>query len=141
MDKYSFNFTGVIRNDIDIHECIEYDKLLKDNRGSKVIVSIKILGKNKTKENLGYYWGYVVKEVQKKLYDIGVIKSLRGVDDYLREQIIITSDTSYSLIGKKLSRIKRISELDNTELSEYLFQLKIWCSNELSLYIKDPDKD
>jgi len=122
-----------------IHENSKYRDYLSIIRGRDVIITIRPLGSDKRKGNLGYYWGVVLKEVQTYLTDYGYFNlTLRDIDDMLREQITITNDVRFNTLGELFRNEKRISDLNNEELSDYLFFVKIWCAENLQLYIKDP---
>jgi hypothetical protein len=123
-----------------IHEKDIYAEILtnQDNRGRRGIMTIQFLGKEKSQQLLGYYWGVVVKDVQKYMYDKGECMTGRQIDEMLREQVILTSDIAYTLLGEELEKVKRISDLDNKTLAEFIYQVKIWAAENLNLYIKDP---
>lgn len=137
----TFNGTGIISDKLRFYELNELKDFISKFQGQRFTYEIKVQGKKKSDQLLGYYWYVVIPKMKKGFFDIGYYYGKKEKVDYECRKLCDLYDekTKDDLSGYE-KRLKRISELDLSELYEYIFILKIIAAEYLNVYIDDPYK-
>ena len=122
----------------------QYDmvKFCKENSGKAVIGTLRVFELGTTKALRGYYFIVVVPKVRYELYEQqGLSYTEAQTEVYLREQFPFMYNEEANVdTGKYESILRGISELNNSEMYQYIEFIKMWCAEHLSMYIEDPIK-
>lgn len=115
----------------------EANKMFKDNKGCRVYATFKLHQPKTTQSLRGYYFQVVVPLFRNALWQTGDRRTLEQTEDFLRS----ISPIMYEEVVKDckyMHRIRRISEISNSELYEHIETLKQIAAEEFNLYIEDP---
>lgn len=133
--------TGIIPDNgqFRVFELNDLKKFLEYYKGHRFTFSIKIDEKEKSKEFLGYYWKVVIPKMKRGFFNIGYYYgSKTRVDEECRKATeTYVEEVKEDGTGYK-KRLKGISEMETTELFEYIEQLKILAAEYMGVYIDDP---
>ena len=105
----------------------------------RVVGEIRIY-EPKTSEALkGYYYNYVVKKARQALWESGERKTDEETEHWLRVMSPIMYEQNYHEdLGKYITRLRKIEELDNAELIAHIDTIKQLMAENFSVIIDDP---
>lgn len=136
----SFYLSGVVGKGgtISINEKADFKQFLKNKTGRKFTIRIDVHNGEKTKEFLGYYWGVIIPRIREGFKDAGTYLSKTACEIKCRKLCECYEETQMLDGTGYRRRLKGVSEMDKTELFEYVFRLKMLVAEMLNIYIDDP---
>lgn len=105
----------------------------------RVVGEIRIY-EPKTSEALkGYYYHCVVRKARQALWESGERKTDEETEHWLREMSPLMYEQNYHEdLGKYITRLRKIEELDNAELIAHIDTIKQLMAENFSIIIDDP---
>lgn len=117
----------------------ELKEFAKSWKNAKVLATFRVYQPGTSEALRGYYYNYVVPTIRRALWETGLRMTNEQAEKWMRERSPIMYEQEPLLeIGKYTSRIREISELDNSELVEHIETIKQLAAEELSTYVADP---
>ena len=108
-------------------------------RNTRVTVTFKVYNPGTSAALKGYYYNYVVPSFKKAIWESGERKTDEQTERYLRElSPVMYSQIADEETGKYYTEIREIKDLDNSEMIEYLENLKQIAAEEFNIFIDDP---
>ena len=132
MKKLTPKFTGEIKSGkLYFDDRNKFDRYLLSLKG-KVEIVVKKFKKERSLQQNKYYWSVVVPLISSELGYTReemheVLKSL-----FLKDHI--------NFKGENLVIIRSTTDLKTDEFENYLSEIRIWASKELSIYVPEPNE-
>ena len=107
---------------------VQLYEILKTLKGE---FNVSIKRKQRTYQQLKYYWGVVIPYIAKEMGE----SNLQAVHYWLKSKYCVEL---FHLQGKDHFRVKETAELTTTEFSEYVEACRQFAAEELNINIPDP---
>lgn len=141
MKQHEKQMTGKINSDGKL--CMympELNEFTHKWKNARVVVTFQVYEPGTSKALRGYYYSYIVPTFKRAIWDAGDRKTDEQVEKYLRGlSPVMHRQTVDQETGKYTTEIRSISELDNSEMIEYIEHLKQIGAEEFNIYIEDPN--
>lgn len=109
------------------------------NKGARVTVTITAASKGSSKAIQAYYFNYIVPMFQKGMARYGEKMPKSKVERMLREGCeFLYTETVDVETGEYTQTIRKVPELSNAEMVEYIEYLKQKAAEDFQIYIEDP---
>lgn len=118
----------------------EVNAFFAKHKGERVFVRFAVAPKATSKAMIGYYYHYVVPTIRKALWDeTGDRKTEEQTELFLREMspVCIAEEVNPET-GEYNHRLRKIPELDNTELIDHIDTIRQFAAEDLNTFIDDP---
>lgn len=140
MNNREITATGVINANGGLQMFMgELNAFFAKHKGERVFIRFAIAPKATSKSMMGYYYHYVVPTIRAALWNTGDRKTEEQTELFLREisPICIAEDINTET-GEYNHRLRKIPELDNTELIEHIDTIRQFAAEDLNTFIDDP---
>lgn len=123
----------------------EVNAFFAQHKGERVFVRFMVAPRATSKAMIGYYYHYIVPTIRAALWETGDRKTEQQVEQFLREisPICYAEDWNIENTEKTFrvqcnTRLREISELDNTQLAEHIDTIRQFAAEELGVFVDDP---
>jgi hypothetical protein len=133
--------TGTVGIDgaLRLHKRKEFDNLLKDFKGSDVLITVSKKFKRRSVNQNSYYWGVVVTEIRDRLNELGHNVTLDLTHEMLKARFNIQESVNEST-GEVFKFPKSTTEMNTEEFCEYIDKIIIFAKQSLDIDILYPNE-
>jgi hypothetical protein len=133
--------TGTVGIDgaLRLHKRKEFDNLLKDFKGSDVLITVSKKFKRRSVNQNSYYWGVVVTEIRDRLNELGHNVTLDLTHEMLKARFNVQESVNEST-GEVFSFPKSTTEMNTEAFCEYIDKIIIFAKQSLDIDILYPNE-
>lgn len=118
----------------------ELNQFTKQWPNARIIATFRVSEPGTSAALKGYYYNYIVPTFKRAIWNAGERKTDEQVERYLREiSPIMYEQIPDPKTGIYHTELRKIKDLDNSELIEHIEHLKQIGAEEFSIYIEDPN--
>jgi len=138
--NHKLYLSGVITNDAKLktYEAGEYAAFLKDNKGKRFTMVLDAIDIEKKRAYLAYYWAVIIPRIYEGYKNTGVSTTKADTERKMRVICQLYHETPKDDHSGYEKRLLSVSELNDVELYEYAFRLKIISNEFLNVDFDDP---
>jgi hypothetical protein len=133
--------TGTVGIDgaLRLHKRKEFDNLLKDFKGSDVLITVSKKFKRRSVNQNSYYWGVVVTEIRDRLNELGHNVTLDLTHEMLKARFN-TQESVNESTGEVFKFPMSTTEMNTEEFCEYIDKIIIFAKQSLDIDILYPNE-
>lgn len=141
MKQHEINIAGLVDKNGRLSMYMEeLNAMMKKWKGARVVATFRIYQPGTSSAIRGYYYNAVVPTMKRAFWDSGERYTDEQVERILRRYSPIMHKQQADIdTGKYSDELRKISDLDNSELIEHIETIKQLAAEQFSVYIEDPN--
>lgn len=121
-----------------VFEKNELEHFLKQNTGKRIVIQVEASDQQRKASFIAYYYKVVIPKIRAAYIHNGILMSKEGVEVEMRKRCLLYEEVPKADGTGYDKRLRGLSELNDTELYEYIELLKIMTGEFMHIYIDDP---
>lgn len=140
MKQHEIEIAGRINKDGQLTMYMpEIREFAKKHPNTRIIATFRVFNPGTSEALKGYYYNYIVPRFKRAIWDAGERKTDEQTEHYLREiSPVMYQQQADPETGQYNTILRKINDLDNSELIEHIEHLKQIGAEEFNIYIEDP---
>lgn len=143
-ETYIFKFTGEVKDGkLTLDKKDKFTSHMKEFEGQKIELTLRKAVKSRSNAQVRYYFGVMVKMIQREFKELGTQLTIDEVHDFLKSMFLFREivNEQTSEIYKVPMSLSTAGEVSTFNMSEYIDNVQRWASENLNLYIPSPNED
>ena len=119
-------------------------KVINSFKGKNIKIVVEEDKPTASNPQIKYYFGVVVKLIQEHFLESGVKRTQAQIDETLRDNFLFEEEADFvtgEIVHKKMRLNSREIKVTTTRMMEFFADVQQWASQEMDLYIPDPNEE